>query len=431
MCLVLPISAQQEPVSIEERAKRIVELLLAHDHSALLENFTLQMKQALPEEALRGTVTPQIQSLGPLQAVGNPEIAHKQNMAIAIVPVQFAQAAVRFQITFNQAGEVAGLFLRPGEDSSVSAWKPPFYSKQDTFHNLEIQFGEVEWLLPGTLSLPNGKGRHPAVVLVHGSGPHDRDETVGAAKPFRDLAEGLASRGIAVLRYEKRTRQYQTKIAQLKSITVKNETVDDAVAAVALLRSREDIDGDRIFVLGHSLGGYIAPRIARQDSTLAGLIIMAGNTRPTEDLVIEQIAYLASLSDELSEQQEHQFSQMKQAAEQIRSLEDGEESTAAILGAPPAYWLDLKDYDPAGEASKLPLSMLILQGERDYQVRMADFAGWKRALADRKNVTFQSYPSLNHLFQHGEGKSTPAEYNKPGHVSPQVIDDIANWIMGF
>jgi pimeloyl-ACP methyl ester carboxylesterase len=133
------------------------------------------------------------------------------------------------------------------------------------------------------LSLPSGAGPLPAIVLVHGSGQHDRDETIGPNKPFRDLAWGLASRGIAVLRYEKRTRQHQQRVAQLENgFTVKEEAIDDAGAAVALLRNRTGIRANRIYVLGHSLGAMLAPRIAAADPAVAGLVLMAGPVRSLE-----------------------------------------------------------------------------------------------------------------------------------------------------
>ena len=96
------------------------------------------------------------------------------------------------------------------------------------------------------------------------------------------------------------------------------------------------------------------------------------------------------------------------------------------LGLPVSYWRDLKAHDPAAGAAKLKMPILVLQGERDYQVTMADFAGWKKAL--KKNATLKSYPALNHLFMEGKGKSRPAEYMKAGHVAKEVIDDVAKWV---
>jgi poly(3-hydroxybutyrate) depolymerase len=144
--------------------------------------------------------------------------------------------------------------------------------------------------LPGLITLPLGDAKVPAVVLVHGSGPHDKDETIGPNKPFKDIAEGLAQRGIAVLRYEKRTRKYALDIKP-DEITLDDEVNDDAVAAVKLLRKNPRVDPDLVFVLGHSLGGNMAPRIAAQDGKLAGLVILAGNVRPMEDLMVEQLQY--------------------------------------------------------------------------------------------------------------------------------------------
>ncbi len=90
--------------------------------------------------------------------------------------------------------------------------------------------------------------------------------------------------------------------------------------------------------------------------------------------------------------------------------------------------MSLRDFDQVGTARTYKKPMLILQGERDYQVTTEDFAGWKKALAGRPNVTLRSYPKLNHLFMEGEGKAKPAEYEKPGHVAEEVINDLANWI---
>jgi dienelactone hydrolase len=274
--------------------------------------------------------------------------------------------------------------------------------------------------LPGTLTVPVGAGPFPAIVLVHGSGPNDRDETVGGAKIFKDLAEGLASRGIVVLRYEKRTMQYRARIAAIKNYTVQEETVEDAVNAIALLRTQAEVNARRIFVLGHALGGYLAPRIAEQDGKLAGIILMAGNARPLEDLLVDQVTYMGITGQQLEN--------AKALQAKVKKLAPGDEDTPAFGGVPVSYWLDLKDYDPPAAAKKLGIPMLILQGERDFQATMADFALWKAAVGSSKGVVMKSYPALNHLFVAGEGKSLPAEYSKPGHVAPAVIEEIAKFV---
>ena len=139
--------------------------------------------------------------------------------------------------------------------------------------------------LPGTLFLPNGVEKAAAVVLVHGSGPNDRDETLGPNRPFRDLATGLATRGIAVLRYDKRTKVYPESFAGLKNPTVKDEILDDVSAALEFLKSRPEIDADRITITGHSLGGTLAPRIAAANPSVSKIVILAGAARPLPDLM--------------------------------------------------------------------------------------------------------------------------------------------------
>lgn len=315
---------------------------------------------------------------------------------------QFEKTAVNFVVAFDAENKIGGLRFAPRPVPQVPA-KPT----STRFTEEAVTVGSGEWSLPGTLSVPVGPIAG-AIVLVHGSGPQDRDVTFGPNKPFRDLAWGLADRGIAVLRYEKRTKQHGAKIAGLKDFTVREETTDDALLAVAVLRNHARIDPARVFVLGLSLGGGMAPRIAAADPRLAGIVIMAGPTRPLPELMREQFAYLSSLSGGPSD---------PEAAIQ-----------QALKLAPESYWKDLEGYRPAEVAAKLTLPMLILQGERDYQVTLTDLQGWRASLAGKPAVTIKSYPALNHMFLPGEGKSTPSEYQRPGHVPVEVLDDISKWV---
>ena len=396
-------------------ARKALDAVLAGRYSEFLQASTSDVQKDLPEASL-AKIADTLKAHGAVQSVGQAQAQKNGPNTAVVIPVKFASRSVNFRFIVNSSGLIAGFFVLPGE----IAWQRPAYSKPDTFTERAVTVGDGEWKLPGTLTVPNGAGPFPAVVLVHGSGPNDRDETIGATKMFKDLAEGLASRGIVVLRYEKRTKAYASRVAGMKRYTLHEETIEDAVKATALARAQKEVDPKRVFVLGHSLGGYAAPRIAEEDPQLAGLILMAANSRHLEDLVVEQVQSQGGSARALET--------AKAIQAKVKSLDPGDEDGPAVLGAPVTYWLNLKDYDAPADAAKLTMPMLILQGERDYQVPMTDFNLWKSAVGKRSGVVTKSYPALNHLFVAGEGKSSAAEYAKPGHVAPEVIEDMAGFV---
>lgn len=340
----------------------------------------------------------------------------------------FGKTSVDAKVVFDHAGRVAGLWFLPTQ-AKAPVSEPPSYANTNLFREKDIVIGTTGWMLPGTLSIPTHTNTPvPAVVLIHGSGPNDRDETVGANKPFRDLAMGLATKGVAVLRFEKRTKQYSKKLTAT-TITVKEEVIDDAMSAVAKLRSIPGIDAKQIYVLGHSFGGYLAPRIGQDDANIAGLIIVASPARPLEDVVLDQLKYSASFKTNLNATEKAQIEKFQSEVTEIKNLPEQAEPSKMLLGAPVIYWQDLRKYNAIQTAKKLKQPILILQGERDFQVTQTDFQLWKTGLNGRSTVTFKLYPGLNHLLAQGTGKSTPAEYYEKHHVAKVIVDDIASWIM--
>ena len=415
--------AQPAATSPEGRTRQVLDLFFARNYAAIYEMFSPLMKKALTLDAYKAQAA-QIAALGTAQSIGEPQRRTVEENTVVTLRVHWAAAELDFGVSWTAGGQIAGTWWAPAR----AEWQRPDYSRPDSFVEREVTVGSDEWKLPGTSSVPKGKGPFPAIVLVHGSGPNDRDETVAGAKVFRDLAEGLAARGVAVLRYDKRTKVYPAQCAADPNFTMNQETVEDAVRAAALLRTEPEIDPARVLVLGHSQGGYMAPRIARRDPKLAGVIVLAGNVRPLEDLILEQSLYIASLGGDTTPDVQKQLDQIKSEVARIKKLEPGQANLAPIFQMPVHYLLDLKGYNPAAEAAKLATPFLILQGERDYQVTMTDLSLWKAALGARKDVTFRTYPKLNHLFIAGEGKSTPAEYQAPGHVALEVIEDLTKWI---
>lgn len=411
-------------------AREAVSLLSKRDYAAVTARFDDSMRAAMPTEKLKEFWEQLISQMGAFKERGKARQEKVQGYDVVFVRCEFEKGRLDLQLTFDSDGRIGGMFVRPAAQGAAD-YPPPPYVKPGSYRQKEVTVGSGEWALPGTLTLPEGKGPFPALVLVQGSGPQDRDETIGPNKPFRDLAWGLAGEGIATLRYEKRTKQHAARLAKgADTFTVNEETVDDALAAADLLMRTDDIDPRRVYVLGHSLGGTVIPRIAAHGPRVAGFIVMAGSTRPMGDAILEQMRYIASLKDSISDQERKQMAELEKQVERLQQpgLSSSTPASELPLGIPASYWLDLRDYDPAKAAGSIARPMLLLQGERDYQVTVEDFQGWKKHLAGRPNVTFRLYPDLNHLFMAGKGKATPREYEQPGHVAEKVVRDIARWI---
>ncbi len=411
-------------------AQKFVHQLVEGDFYGASRRFDQDLLQALPEAKVKETWQQVISQVGTFQVIPNIQAVESQDYVVVTATCQFEKMALDMRLTYNQGGQIAGLNFQP----AVTPYYPPAYVNPAAFHEVEVTVGSGEWVLPGTLSLPNSSDRKvPGVVLVHGSGPQDRDETIGPNRPFRDLAWGLASQGIAVLRYEKRTKIHSSKYTPelIARITSKEEVIDDALSAVQLLRQRAEIDPGQVYLLGHSLGATLAPRIGQQDPKLAGLIIMAAIARPLEDVILDQYTHIYNLSGSLSDSQKAELEQLKLKVARAKdpNLSDHVPATDLPLGIYPAYWLDLRGYRPPEVAKTLPMRIFVLQGGRDYQTSAAeDFPFWQDALAGKGSATLKLYPKLYHLFIAGEGPSTPQEYFVEGHVSEEVIQDVARWI---
>ncbi len=428
----------QESVQID--AKAYVETLCTGDVSELESSYTYtdEMSAALESGGGLEGLQSSIKQLGELKAVEEPVEEEASGYRSYSVPCQFEVQNVDIVIHVDTQGRIAGLVTMPytgaqeGETDTKASEKTLPDGVTETELTLPVS-GEEGWELPGTLTMPEGDGPFPAVILVHGSGPNDRDETVGPNKPFRDIAWDLAQQGIAVYRYDKRTNVYGEEMAADTKLTLEEETIQDAVQAVSLLKEQDKVDPERIYVLGHSLGGEALPRIrqalAQEGQELSGYIFLAAPARPLAGLMREQYDFLYSLMPQLNETQQKQKEEIYAQLDRLDDLDSLSEDEA-VMGAYKQYWQYLEDYDPVEAAADMTEKCLVLQGEEDYQVTMEDFALWQEAYGESENWEFITYPGLTHMFMPGEKANGNADYMTAQNVDPQVTADIALFVNG-
>lgn len=402
----------QGPAS-EATVVSFLTALKQRDFAQAASSFDATLTAALPPDKLASVWDAQVGSLGKLTAWSIPQHTQVQGKDVFVVRLRLEQGELQSLIAVTpETQKLAGLSFKPVPKPTTVA----SYVRPVSFQSVGVSLGSEPFVLKGTLSVPTGPGPFPAVVLVHGSGPMDRDESLGANKPFKDIAEGLASRGVVVLRYDKRTFQYGNKLGN--DISIDDEVVLDAVAAVKLLQARQDVNSRRVFVLGHSLGALLAPEIAVRAMGVAGVILLAPPGRKPWDSLLAQMRYLEVPDDKLAE--------VEKAVERLKAGTLGDET---LLGAPASYWNDWASRDGVAMAKKLSKPTLILRGERDYQVTEDDVATWRKGLRGLSNVEIVLLPGDNHLFVHESGKPGPAEYDVASHVDGAVIDKLASFIL--
>ncbi len=315
---------------------------------------------------------------------------------------------------FSVAGGCAQVRAEGGAHSPPSALPSasaavPKPARVIAASDVEVSVGPLA--LRGLLALParTDGSLLPGVVFVAGSGPSDRDESVLGVKPFRDLAQGLAAHGIASLRFDKRTFVHP-ELFEGSSISVEGETIEDAIAAVALLRARPEVDTRRIVVLGHSLGALLAPEIATRAGGVSALVLLAAPGRPVPDLILEQLRSRGVKPSDLAP--------LEARVQALPTLAASE----LVLGVPAGYWQDLAKRDEFGAARSLGRPVLLLRGSDDRQVAAVDQERWIEALSDHVPLESASLAGLGHLFTQ---QSTPAE----PHVAPEAIERVARFVL--
>ncbi|MDC2865351.1 alpha/beta hydrolase family protein [Bacillus sp. BP-3] len=413
-------SAEKKLVSLTERASLFFEYLQQGKYAEALQLTSAAFQSKFTANTLQNWWTQ-----SGIEIMGTPVIKERNLVHQTVeIPGAIKGTTIPLLIKFTPGGKVDEVGERPPQESYTIPH--PSYDQPASYQEREIVIGNSTYPLPATLTVPKHKPgeKVPVVVLVHGAGIHDRDATYLGTKILRDLAVGLSSNGIAVLRYEKRTLEHALKMSA-EPVTLDRDTTDDAIYAAKSAAQQEGIDPNNIFILGHSLGAGTMPRILSKapSSLIRGSILLAPPARPLTDIAIDVNQYLGAPKEGIDELK-RQF-----AFIQDPTFNPDYPPAGYNFGSP-HFMYDVSRWHPVEEAKSRKEPLLILQGARDYQVTVKnEYTKWKERLSNRRNVQFKEYPKLNHFFTEGDGElSLPSEYEIPANVPEYVIQDIITWV---
>ncbi len=425
LMFLLSVSTQLRSQSLDRigAADSFVEALFRGDLKTVQSISSSTLLASLDTSKLHAVAKQVTGSLGSLTFKWLKGTQEANNHLATFWHTHFERDSVMLQVVVDASAKVAGVWIR----AIQSPYKFPLPPYADTalYTEKKVFFGTNRFKLPGILTVPNGEGTFPIIVMVAGSGPNDRDETVKGNKPFRDIAHGLAMQGIATFRYDKRTRIYPDSM-DLENDSVEEEVLIDAVEALNTMAARPECDKERMYLLGHSLGGQLAPEIASRSSLVRGVIMLAAPARDLVTVSIDQFEFFRSKADPSSTEE---IQQLKDAIIQGKRVLSGVAAPKErFANVPASYYYKLNEYNQIETAKKLKVPMFFAQGDKDYQVTMKDWNLWQASLGDKKDITFKVYKDCYHLFIQTSEPMGRSNYDKEGHVTRELIDDIANWV---
>jgi len=408
----------------KETAKSYLQSFFEGDFEAMVAVQDETMRQLFGKQAIEQSFQAFKVNFGAFEAVLDIKESETQGYFIYLFYTKMQKAYLHITVSVDTQNRVAGFYAKPA--ASPNALTPP-YADIERFTEEEVVFGSKQWPVSGALTLPKDVASYPLVILVGGSGPTDRDSAIGPNKPFRDLAYGLSSAGIGVLRYHKRTYAHGERMVK-EGISEKgavwDEYLEDLSEAIAFANRLENVGP--IFVAGHSLGGQAAAFAAVEWEGLSGLILLAAPARRFAQISIDQNRYFFPSTGLPQEQ-------LDAVVAFFQSVLDRElpPETEIQPGLTVSYFYDWDHYPMMDSLSKANLPVLVLQGEEDFQATMdGDFLPFMEAYGNSARFTFQSFPGLNHLFMKSEIGvfHTTEEYQIEGFVAFETVEALVSWI---
>ncbi len=362
--------------------------------------FSEATRKQLTDEAMKQVLEQRKPQFGEFKELKDTKKENQMGMNITTTRMVYEKSELDLMLVFNKEGKIDGILFQPAQDEEIVP------QETDTYVETAVKVGEHE--LDGMLNMPKNAEKPPLVILIQGSGQHNMNEGSGETATFAQLSKGFAERGIATLRYNKRFFQHP-ELAGDDGFNIEEEVLEDADAAVKLAQSYVDegkVSG--VYVMGHSLGGCVAPAIANRNSEVKGIISLAGTPRNLIEIIIDQLT--AQAGDDAS-------GMVQENLDTAKAMLAGDTS-GNLLGSPYSYYESLNDLEIGETAKGLDIPMLFLQGKDDIQVYAdKDYPLWQEYLDGKENCTFKLYDGLGHFFTDDNDV-----------FDKQVMDDAAEFI---
>lgn len=437
---VAAISAAQSE-DYRDSADLLIEYLVEERFHAVVSAFAPSLAEHHPVEELEEVWYRTLQRYGRYKSHRFGEVIEKDSSLSYLYVIKCASAVLAVVVAYDQRGQVIAFVLRPPEGEPIKAqpfWVvPAFVDIAKTIYQIPDYvdtslFNEVEFLMqgaipvPATMTVAKTDEPNPMVILFQGFGPTDRDETIGDIKPLRDIAWGLASRGIASIRFD--CRSYTQTPEVIAGFNIDSYLLDDIAAMVAYTRLKSAIfDTTRIFIAGHGLGGMAAALAVQRDTGLAGVLLLSTPARPFNELLLETVrSDMATLASN-SKAEKERLLDIAGILELLKNRRLPAEEM--VLFAPARVWYDLMDNNHVEISRQLDLPVLIVHSGRDFEATDRDFDIWKELSTSNHNIRLKKYDDLNHFYQPGSARAGKLEYGtNTAPVDQRVIDDIAAWI---
>ncbi|MHB8130503.1 MAG: alpha/beta hydrolase [Mobilitalea sp.] len=410
---------ENEETNYKSLSEALVLQMVEGEYKDTFDTLSTKVKSQVNEKALKEAWEATAAGMGNYIEVYEITEEAVNDFQIVNVILRYENNGLKASFTYNKSGLLDGLWFNysPIEEEAVT---------NEVFEEIKISFGEDEYPVSGILTLPLDIDKPSVTILVPGSGTHDVNEIVGANKPFQDIAWGLAEQGIASIRYNERLMSYPSLADN--DLTIELDSLTDAADAINYAVNCDKINKDKIIVVGHSLGGMMAPKIASDNKEVAGIIILAGSPRNLEEIVYDQVMDAIENAEGATQEQIDQT--IKITEDSVKAIKNLDKSSKdALFGFPSSYWYGLNQIKTSDLVAELTIPIFIAQGSEDWQVFAdKDYVMWQKILSEKENVTFHLYDNLNHLFMTSNGKTDVTEYNVKDNVEQVVIDDMAEWI---